>query len=123
MIDPRTDVRDPGRIAALWTGVLLAPTAFMISLALGYVLVQPSCAQGTTLPVHGAHAACLALALLGVVVAWRCWHEEGHEWPGESGGAGARSRFLAGLGLAHSGLFVLVLAAQWVPTLALHPCL
>ena len=65
----------------------------------------------------------LALALLGVVVAWRCWHEEGHEWPGESGGAGARSRFLAGLGLAHSGLFVLVLAAQWVPTLALHPCL
>jgi len=122
MADPRTEVHEAGRIAALWTGVLLAPTAFLANLELSYLVVQPSCARGTAWPVHLVHAVCLLLALGGALIAWRCWSAEGAEWPGAQGGPIGRTRFMAGLGLVDSLLFALVIVAQWVPVFTLHPC-
>jgi hypothetical protein len=122
MTDTRTEVHQAGRIAALWTGLLLAPCAFLVSLELGYLVVPASCARGTALPVHLVHAGCLLVALAGALVAWRSWRSEGSEWPGDAGGPGARSRFMAGVGLATSLLFGLTIVAQWIPALALHPC-
>jgi hypothetical protein len=122
MTDPRTEVRDARHIAALWTGVLLAPTAFLANLELAYLAVGRACLRDNTLPVHLVHATFLLVALGGVVVAWRLWRAEGREWPGDEGGPVARTRFLAGVGLVGSVLFTLVIIAQWIPTLTLHPC-
>jgi len=122
MADPRTGLREAAHIGALWAGLLLAPAAFLLNLELSYVMVYPSCVRGTSLPVHVVHAGCILLAALGTVIAWRSWQTEGREWLDEAGGAVGRSRFMAGLGLWVSALFVLVIIAQWIPTFFLHPC-
>jgi hypothetical protein len=122
MTDTHTEIREARHIGALWTGLLLAPSAFLLNLELSYLFVRPSCVQETVLPVHIVQTGCLLLAILGTLMAWRCWTAEGREWPDEAGGPVARTRFLAGVGFLASALFVLVIVAQWVPTFALHPC-
>jgi hypothetical protein len=122
MTDTRTTVPEPGRLVALWTGVLLAPTAFLVNLELSYLAVPASCTAGTTLSLHLIHGGCLLAALAGAGIAWRSGNGTGAGWGGEAGGPAARSRFLAGLGVTISALFALTIAAQWMPTLSLHPC-
>ncbi|HUR93784.1 MAG TPA: hypothetical protein VMY76_04320 [Gemmatimonadales bacterium] len=122
MTDPRTAILESRRIAAIWAGLLLAPAAFLVNLELGYLVVRPSCLQGSVLPVHLVHLATMVLALLGALVAWRTWRLEGATWPGDAGGPPARTRFMGGLGLVTSALFVLTMLAQWIPSFVLHPC-
>ncbi|HEX6615887.1 MAG TPA: hypothetical protein VF046_06235 [Gemmatimonadales bacterium] len=121
--DPRTAIPDAKHIAGLWTGLLLAPASFLLSLALAYALVPRSCLRNDTLLVHAAQLLCLLLAIGGWVVAWRLWREAGPEWPhGEQGGPVGRTRFMAGLGFIVSAFFTLVLLAQWIPGFVLSPC-
>jgi hypothetical protein len=120
--DSRTEVHQAGRIMALWTGILLAPAAFLTNLELGYILVYPSCARDSSLPVHLAHAVCFAAALAGALVAWREWRAEGTLWPGETGGPKGRSQLMGGVGAIGSLFFALVIVAQWIPVFGLHPC-
>lgn len=108
MTDTRTNIPQAGRLRALWTGLLLAPAAWLTSLQLGYMLVRPSCAAGTLLWQHVLHAGFLVVALGGLVVAWRARQAE--------------RDFLATLGILVSALFVMVLVAQWIPTFLIHPC-
>ena len=121
-VDPRTDVPDAPELRALWTGVLLAPIAFLIDLEVAYALVPTACSGRNQLPVHLSHVVCLALALFGGLTALRSWRTTGSTWPGEEGGPVARSRFMAGLGLLMSSLFALVIVAMWVPSFLLDPC-
>jgi hypothetical protein len=123
MTDTRTTVPEAGHLVALWAGVLLAPTAFLLNLELGYLAVPASCtAGGTTQLLHLIHGGCLLVAIAGAGIAWLSWSRTGTGWPGEAGGPTARSRFMAGLGVAGSALFALTIVAQWIPTLTLHPC-
>jgi hypothetical protein len=122
MTDPRTEVRDGRHIAALWTGVLLAPIAVLANLEVAYLTVRGSCVHANLLPLHLVHAAFLLIALAGGFVAWREWQADGRVWPDDEGGPVSRSRFMAGVGLSGSALFSLVIIAQWIPTFTLHPC-
>jgi hypothetical protein len=121
-VDPRTDVPDAPQIRALWVGLLLAPVAFLINLESAYALVPTACSSRTVLPVHLVHLACLLLTLYGLLTAWRCWKAAGGTWSGAAGDPLARSRFMAGVGLLVSGMFVLVIVAQWIPSFVLDPC-
>jgi hypothetical protein len=119
--DPRTTIREARRIAALWTGLLLAPTAFLISLELGYALVPMACRTGHTLPLHLVHLACLLLAVAGILVA------RGNRGLSDVTGADgnnhtARVRFMGQLGVAIGLLFVLVILSQAAPGFVLSPC-
>jgi hypothetical protein len=120
-VDPRTDVPDARELRALWTGLLLAPTAFLLNLEVAYALVPTACSSSRLL-VHVVHAVCLLLAAFSALTAWRMWSLTGETWPGGAGGRLARSRFMAGLGLFLSLLFVLVIVAQWIPSFVLNPC-
>jgi len=120
--DPRTSIPDARRIAALWTGLLLAPAAFLLNLELGYALVPRSCERNDALLLHATQAVCLLLAVIGGLVARQVWRAAGAEWPDAEGGAGGRTRFMAGVGLLLSALFALVIAAQWIPGFVLSPC-
>ena len=122
MTDTRTTVPEAGHLVAQWTGLLLAPTAFLLNLELSYLAVPATCKAGTTLLLHLIHGACLLAAVAGAGIAWRSGNGTGGSWGGEAGGPAARRRFLAGLGLTVSALFALTIAAQWIPTLSLHPC-
>ena len=121
-VDPRTNVPDGQQIRALWVGLLLAPFAFLINLEVAYALVPRACSSRSELPVHLVHLVCMLLTLYGLLTAWRCWKATGATWPGEEGDPLARSRFMAGTGLLVSAMFVLVIVAQWIPSLVLDPC-
>src|SRR4026208_2237751 len=131
-VDQRTDLPDAREIAALWTGLILPPAAFLLTLEVASALVPVACSSGDTLPVHLVHLGCLLLALVGGAFAWRCWKTTGSTWSGGEGGrlAGSRgaagllalSRVMAGRGLLVSALFALVIVAQWIPSFLLSPC-
>jgi hypothetical protein len=121
-VDPRTDIRDAKELRDLWTGLLLAPIAFLLNLEVAYAMVRPACTSGSRLPVHVVHAVCLVLAALGAVTALRRWRLTGETWPGGEGGRLSRSRFMSGVGLLLSLFIVLVIVAQWIPSFVLSPC-
>jgi hypothetical protein len=121
-VDRRTDVADAREIRALWVGLLLPPLAFLIDLEVAYALVPVACASRSQLPVHLVHLACLLLALFGSLTAWRCWKVRGASWPGQEGSPLARGRFMAGIGVLLSALFVLVILAMWIPSFMLDAC-
>jgi hypothetical protein len=121
-VDTRTEVPDAGPIRALWIGLLLPPTAFLLNLEVAYALVPTACASRNQLPTHVVHLVCLLLVLFAGVTAWRSWKSTGETWPGAEGGPLARSRFMAGLGWLTSLLFGLVIIAQWIPEFVLNPC-
>ena len=121
-VDPRTDIPDARELRALWTGLLLAPIAFLLNLEAAYALVPAACSARTQLLVHGVHLVCLLLAILGGVTAWGRWNAGGRTWPGDAGDPMSRSRFMAGLGLLVSAMFALVIVAQWIPSFVLSPC-
>jgi hypothetical protein len=121
-VDPRTDVPDAREIRALWTGLLLPPIAFLLDLEVAYALVPTACSSRNELPVHLAHLVCLLLAVFGGLTALRWWRLRGATWPGEEGGSLGRSRFMAGLGLLLSALFILLIVAMWLPSFILDPC-
>jgi len=121
-VDSRTGVRDAKEIRDLWTGLLLAPAAFLLNLEVAYALVPTACASSTRLLVHAVHAVCLVLAAVGTMTAWRRWRLTGETWPGGEGGRLSRSRFMSGVGLLLSLFIVLVIVAQWIPSFVLSPC-
>jgi cytochrome c biogenesis factor len=121
-VDSRTAVPDAPEIRALWAGLLLAPTAFLLNLGLAYGLVPTACSHHNRLLPHLVHAICFLIAATGGFFALRSWRACGETWPGDEGGTVGRSRFMAGLGLLLSLMFVLVILAQWIPSFVLDPC-
>lgn len=121
MTDPWTAIGEARRIASLWTGLLLAPAAFLANLELGYALVSTACRTGRTLPLHLVHLACLLLAVLGILVAQR--NRRLSDVPGaEENSRTAQSRFMGQLGVAVGLLFALVIMSQAIPGFVLSPC-
>jgi hypothetical protein len=121
-VDSRTSIPDIREIRALWTGLLVPPLAFLVSLEVAYALVPRACSANSMLAVHLVSLVCLLLTLWAGVVAWRWWNALGRDWPAEAGGRPARSRFLAGVGVLLSGYFALTTIALWIPDFVLHPC-
>jgi hypothetical protein len=56
------------------------------------------------------------------LMAWSEWQKVGREMPGESGGAVARSRFLAFSGIVLCVFSILVIIAQAIPEVVLGVC-
>jgi hypothetical protein len=121
-VDPRTDVPDKGVIRALWTGVLLPPTAFLFNLEVAYALVPTACNDSTVVLVHLVHLVSLALVVFGGVAALRVWRQSGATWPGGEGGRIGRTQFMAGMGILMGLMFATVVLAQWIPSFILDPC-
>ena len=115
--------REPRGILSLGFAIFAGPVAWSVVLTAGYSLVAVSCDAETTLPLHLLTAVMLLVSVAGVVVARREWRRAGRGWPGEGGDVLSRSRFAAVLGLLSSGLFALVIVAQWLAVLLLDPCM
>jgi hypothetical protein len=109
-------------IAWLWFGILAGPLAFLLNLQLSYMLVQPVCVTAHHLILHLVPGGALLLTASGGVSAWRNWRRTGQAESSQAGGVLSCSRFMAGVGLLTSGLFTVVIVAQWLPNFLLSPC-
>ena len=111
----------------IWLGLLVVPMAALGYQLFAYALVPYACDRQAPEPLHMLSGlvllSCLGCTLLAV-----------HEWhrlrPGTSRGLdddsslpATRNRFLAACAAAVSGLFTLVVAAQWMAAWVLSPCL
>ena len=109
-------------IGWLWFGILAGPLAFLLNLQLSYMLVQPVCVTAHHIILHLVPAGALLLAASGGVSAWWNWQRTGQAESSKSEGVLPRSRFMADVGLLTSGLFLVVIVAQWLPNFILSPC-
>jgi hypothetical protein len=116
------DFKQAGGIFALWSGLLIAPFAFLLNLQVSYMLVPFVCATGRGLWLHIAAGGSLILAALGLLISWRNWKKAGREWQSAAGSITARSRFLSVMGLLMSGIFCLAILAQWIANFIIGPC-
>jgi hypothetical protein len=113
-----------GAIFAQWAGLLVAPVAWAAQQMTLYTMVPWACQTGHFFALHAVSAASILLAAIGALVARRNRQRAGREHSDDGrAGALARSRFLAVAGLVTSAFFALVIFAQWLAIIVLHPCL
>ena len=114
--------RTPGKLS-LWTGVLGGAIVWVIQLQAGYAISRFSHEHPWLTGVHHAISAVSVLAAAAcALLAWRDWRRLGGGQPrGTEPGVAGRSRFLAALGVVTSGLFAIVILAQWVPVFFIDP--
>jgi hypothetical protein len=109
-------------IGWLWFGILAGPLAFLCNLQLSYMLVQQVCVTAHHFVLHLMPIGAILVAASGGVSAWRNWQRIRQAESGKAGGVLPYSRFMAGVGLLTSGLFIVVIVAQWLPNFILTPC-
>jgi hypothetical protein len=114
-------VQQPG-LGWLWFGILAGPLAFLLNLQLSYMLVQAVCVTAHHIILHIVPIGALLLTASGGASAWRNWQRTRLAGSSKAGGMLSCSRFMAGLGLLVSGLFLVVIVAQWLPNFMLNAC-
>ncbi len=111
--------RGSGRMQSL---LFVAPAAIVYAQQqIGYALVPWSC---TRLPLL-AHLPTITALLLLVLVAhasWRLLARAGVRAPGDERSSEGRARFMAAGSLVLCGFAAVVMLAQWLPVVILHPC-
>lgn len=107
----------------LWVGVLGGAVAWSVQMQTGYALARFSYAVPWLTAAHHAVSLLGALAAAAsALLAYREWRRLGGGEPaGAEGGVSGRARFMAMLGIVTSGLFALVIVAQWVPVFFIKP--
>jgi hypothetical protein len=106
---------------ALWVAVLGSAAVWFVHMQINYVLVEWACWTNRPWVLKLTSLLFLLVAAAPGWIAWNQWSAAGS---GERQSAGlGRRRFMAVLGLMLTGLFVLLIAAQAIPTFFVNPCL
>jgi hypothetical protein len=114
------------RPSLVWYGLLAAPLAWAVQLALGYFLQDAGCPPASSGDVWGIDvsafsvvvlAVCAVVALAGIVAAWVSLRAA----TGDVDPRGRR-RFMAVAGLLGSALFLLAIALSAVAFVPLSSC-
>ena len=112
-----------GGLFALWAGVLVGPVVWLVQFQTNYTLVTLTCNHGHLWALHAVSVLALLLTAGAGVLAWGKWRESGGGLAEEGrGGVVPRSRFMSVLGLLVSGMFFLVIFAQWIASWVFGPC-
>lgn len=111
------------RVLAQWLAVVGPPVAVFAQQQLAYSLVAPSCANQARLLLHVPTLLMLLAIGIAAGYSWREWNRGESRSKSGNGMKPGPSRFFATLGLTMSGMAVVVLVAQWLPTLFVQPCL
>lgn len=117
-----TAARPEGGLLPLFIGILGPPVIWAVRFAVNYVLVPYVCWWGRIGVLHLVTLAALAATALTGWVAWKGWQEAGKGTQVELGGTTTRTRFMALFGMLSSGFFFLVMVAEGLANLFVHPC-
>jgi hypothetical protein len=115
----RDDAVDrPLRDFGLWLGIVGSPLTWLIQFQTIYMLVYPACGAQRNVVVH---ATCfvffLAIAALGIYP-WYNWTQNRLA----KNPVSRTRRFMSMLGVMTTGLFLLLVIAQWTAAIMLDPC-
>jgi hypothetical protein len=108
--------------ALQWVGFFLAPAAFFTHLQIGYVLVPWACTTHGEIWLHVVGVLSVVLAAVGVAAGWLAHARADNDQPNEGGGSVPRTRFVGVIGICMSGIFTLILFAQWIAAFFISPC-
>ena len=108
--------------ADVWLAALAPPVAWLTSLILGYFSTALSCEAGHEWLLHAIFFVALCVVALGGRSAWKVFRATDEETRAEGATRLERSRFVATVGLLLTGLFGLIVVAQWVGAVVFDPC-
>ena len=104
---------------SIWFALLVAPTLALADQVIAYAAVGWACTHERTVIVHAIHALFLVAATASLWPAWRLWTAT----YANADETAKRRHFLAGLAIASGALSVLAIAAMWMPTWVIAPCI
>jgi hypothetical protein len=98
------------------------PLAAFAQQQLSYAFVDMACVNRALVLVHLPALLSLALVAFAVVLARREWDRGGRQRSTANGAGTGFASFFAVVGFMVSGLALMLILAQWIPTLFLDPC-
>jgi hypothetical protein len=107
----------------LWTAFFAGPLMWLLSFGARWSLSGWVCSFQHWKPALFVIAAVSVAIVAGSgVMAWTQWQQVGRELPGEGGGAIARTRYLALMGVALCAFSILLILSQVIPEVMLGVC-
>ncbi|MFI5228297.1 MAG: hypothetical protein ACHQWU_04465 [Gemmatimonadales bacterium] len=119
----RADLRRPRTLILLSLGVLLGPVAALANQQMIYASDTWACGHNVHAVLHIIPAVALALVVGAGAAAFTEWRAAGRGVEDEHGAEGARTRFLALIGLSISAISALVVIAQWASIFTFGSCM
>jgi hypothetical protein len=109
-------------IAARWFGILGPLAAVWGQQQLAYYFVLPACRRGFWPLLHLPPILALAVTLGAAVIGWRELNQSGDRREGEDPTRTGSAWFFGAVTLMISGLGVVLILAQWIPSLFISAC-
>jgi hypothetical protein len=114
--------RHRGSGLAQWTLLLASILAAFGQQQLAYGLVRLACTREMPALVHVPTVLAVAVIAVTARLAWVARARSGTRAVGDERSSDARARFVATTALLLCGFSLLLVAAQWLPVLYIHPC-
>lgn len=106
----------------IWLALIVAPLLALTDQTVAFATVGWACAHQSPALLHASHALFLALATATAVAGGLHWRATGGATARTRDGAG-QIHFLAGISMAVAALSALAIAAMWIPTWMISPCI
>lgn len=117
--------RATGTAGLLWAWLGPA-TVWFIYLNVQYALVHLACTTQIVWPMHVVTVLALAGTVSGGTLGLQRWRSGARSPARQAGEPGPaereRRRLLAGMSVALSALFTILVVMQWLPAMIFHPC-
>lgn len=110
------------RAAILWISIFAGPLAWFFDLEAGFALAPLACSGPGRIYLYAVSMASLLLVAAAGIFSLSQWRQLGPEFTDNAGQQPGGSRSLAFAGMVLSGLFILVIVAQAIPSLMMAGC-
>ena len=109
---------------ALWAALLAGPVVWLLQFQTNYTLVPVLCRGGAhNFALHAVFVVALLLVASAGLLAWRNFRAARNTEEGtDESGVLPRTRFMSLLGLCVTGIFFVVILAQWIASWVFGPC-
>ncbi|HYE72393.1 MAG TPA: hypothetical protein VEF04_03645, partial [Blastocatellia bacterium] len=108
MTERQESIKETWQTIALWLSVFAGPLAWYLDQQAKYYLASYGCSTLGRAMLHIITVLSLALVTFASIYALRVWNQDGHHLSTSENAAISRQRFIAGMALMLSGVFILL---------------